>query len=221
MFLVDIDMKNKECFCGIVITLIVLLILNMNHDKIYDYFTSYSTMADYDKRAYKVAGGFSDNAAAANKLAKLHEFIINYLRYVKKKIIIHNNGTLTQKRFFMRVLKNYNPDNIFENNPKPGEETSFVANKGEEFGICLRKKGQFKNQIHEMSILKFVILHELTHLGCISYGHDSEFWTSFKMVLTEAVKSGLYTPIDYSEKTINYCGLEVTSNPYCDGINKC
>ena len=214
-------MSLKEELFSLIIVILVILLLNNGHKTIYDYFNTYSTMSNYDQRKYKVVGGFSDRQDAANHLAKLHEFIINYLRYVKKKFIIYNNGTEEQKKFFIRVLKNYNPDNLFENDPKPGDDTSFVANKGEEFGVCLRKKGKYKNKIHEMSILKFVILHELTHLGCISYGHGQEFWDFFKMVLTEAVESGLYTPIDYSKNPINYCGLEVFHNPYCDEVNKC
>jgi hypothetical protein len=216
-------MITNERLWFIVITLIVLLLISGANENIYEYFTTLqttSTMSNHDQRAYRVDGGFPDKIYAANRLSLLHEFIINYLRYVKKKFIINDNGH-NKKLFFTRVLQNYNPDNIFENNPKPGEETSFVANKGELFGICLRKKEENSGQIHDMSILKFVMLHELTHLGCISYGHDAEFWTSFKMVLTEAVNSGLYTPIDYYTNPINYCGLNVTSNPYCDGFNKC
>jgi len=212
---------DRERMCYAVVILIVLIVVNGVNNKIYDYFTTSTIISNYDQRAYKVVGGFTDRDVAADKLAKLHEFIVNYLRFVKKKFIINKEGSVEHELFFKRVLKNYNPDVIFENDPKPGEETSFVADKGKEFGICLRKKGSLNDQIHEMSILKFVMLHELTHLGCISYGHDAEFWESFKMVLTEAVASGLYTPVDYSHNPVNYCGLIVSSNPYCSGNNKC
>jgi hypothetical protein len=214
-------MMDKERMCYAVVILIVLIVVSGGNNKIYDYFTTSTTISNYDQRAYKVVGGFTDKDVAADKLAKLHEFIVNYLRFVKTKFIINNEGSVEHELFFKRVLKNYNPDVIFENDPKPGEETSFVADKGKEFGICLRKKGSLKDQMHEMSILKFVMLHELTHLGCISYGHDAEFWGSFKMVLAEAVASGLYTPVDYSHNPVNYCGLTVSSNPYCSGNNKC
>jgi hypothetical protein len=212
-------MNNRICYA--VIILIVLFVLGGSNNTINEYFATSITLSKYDQRSYKVVSRFDDRYDAANKLAKLHEFIINYLRFVKTKFIINNEGSVEQKMFFKRVLNNYNPDNVFENDPKPGEETSFVTNKGKEFGICLRKKGSMKDQMHKMSILKFVMLHELTHLGCISYGHDTEFWESFSMVLTEAVASGLYKPVDYSSNPVDYCGLNVSNNPYCSGNNKC
>ena len=215
-------MIKKEYVYSAIIIGVLLLFLNEFNNR-YESFKSDRVISNYDKRYYNVVHEFTDRNIAADKMAILHEFIINYLRYIKNKFIIQNAGTIDQSNFFNRILENYNPDAIFENDPLPGEVTSYVSNKGIEFGICLRKKEINPGQLHELSILKFVMLHELTHLGCLSYGHNLEFWTSFKMVLNEAVKSGLYKPIDSSKKenTINYCGLIVKHNPYCDGINKC
>lgn len=217
-------MLKTEYIYSIIIVVLILLIINMYNSYKYEYFTpGVMLRSNYDKRSYKVVNKYQDMQYAADNLAILHEFIINFLRYVKNKFIIKKIGTKRHETFFSRILKNYNPDTIFENDPKPGDETSFVANKGDEFGICLRKKGIDQNQLHELNILKFVMLHELTHLGCISYGHNDEFWSSFKMVLSEAVESKLYIPYDYAipKNTINYCGLIVKNNPYCDGINNC
>lgn len=212
---------NTEQIYAVIIIILVLLILNDTHNNVYEYFTSNFVVANFDKRPYKVVGGFSDKHVAANKLALLHDFIVKFLKFVKTKYNTDKSLDHSVVEFFKRVLTNYNLDNIFENEPLTGEETSFVTNKGQEFGVCLRKKGTNKDQMHEMNILKFVMLHELTHLGCVTYGHKDEFWTSFKMVLTLAVESGLYEPIDYKKTPINYCGLDVFDNPYCDGINKC
>jgi hypothetical protein len=215
-------MIKKEYIYSVIIVGLLLLFLNEFNNN-YEDFKSEPVISTYDKRYYNVVHEFDDRNIAANKLAILHEFIINYLRYVKNKFIIEKSGTIDQANFFNRILENYNPDSIFENDPLPGEETSYVSNKGNEFGICLREKELNSGKFHELSILKFVMLHELTHLGCLSYGHNIEFWTSFKMVLSEAVNSGLYKPRDYSKSKnkINYCGLIVKHNPYCDGINKC
>jgi hypothetical protein len=202
------------------ICIIILLLIFYYNAPIKEYFTTNSTISEFDNRPYKVVGGFSDKNIAADKLAKLNEFIIQFLKYIKINVINNSNQPLEKQQFFMRILNNYNIDNIFENEPEPGAVTSFVANKGLQFGICLRKKGEMENQFHEIDILKFVMLHELTHLGCISYGHDNEFWNCFKVVLSEAVKSGLYTPIDYSKNPENYCGISVSNNPHCNA-NKC
>ncbi len=178
-------------------------------------FMTTEKMSRVDQRTYRVAGSFQDSHAAADKLAELHKFIVDYLRYIKTKFIIERRGSPHQQQFVARILKNYNPDVVFENNPGPGEETSYVTNKGEKFGICLREKvGANQKKIHKQNILKFVMLHELSHLGAITYGHNEEFWSSFKFVLIQAVESGLYAPIDYSQSEVNYCGLEVQFNPY-------
>ena len=202
-----------------IIIIIIFLFYNYKH-KISEYFTSRFVVSEYDKRYYKVDVQFSDKNIAANKLAILNEFIIQYLKYIKKNIINSNTEPRNKKLFFKRILNNYNLDNIFENNPLPGGETSFVSDKGVEFGICLRQKINQSNEFHKINILKFVMLHELTHLGCVLYGHEHEFWEWFKVVLSEAVKSRLYIPIDYSKNPENYCGLNVTTNPYCVN-NKC
>jgi hypothetical protein len=202
-----------------IIIIIIFLFYNYKH-KISEYFTSSFVVSEYDKRYYKVDVQFSDKNIAANKLAILNEFIIQYLKYIKKNIINSNTEPRNKKLFFKRILNNYNLDNIFENNPLPGGETSFVSDKGLEFGICLRQKINQSNEFHKINILKFVMLHELTHLGCVLYGHEHEFWEWFKVVLSEAVKSRLYIPIDYSKNPENYCGLNVTTNPYCVN-NKC
>ena len=199
-------------------TIILILIFYYN-TTIKEYFTTNSTISNFDNRPYKVVGGFSDKNIAADKLAELNEFIIQFLKYIKINII-NSNQQLEKRQFFTRILNNYNNDNIFENEPEPGAVTSFVAGKGVQFGICLRGKGEMQNQFHKIDILKFVMLHELTHLGCISYGHYNEFWSCFKVVLNEAVKSGLYTPIDYSKNPENYCGISVHNNPHCNA-NKC
>ena len=191
---------------------ILLLLYIINPKKIYESMSNKSVESTLDKRSYKISSSFNDMSDAANKLSYLNQFIINFLRYAKKKYIIGVRKTHTQ--FYIRMLNNYNMDTIFENNPKYGEETSFVTNKGDEFGICLRDKGNNSDKFHNENILQFVMLHELTHLGCISYGHDKEFWSMFKVVLEDAAEFGIYTPINYAITPINYCGLLVTYNPY-------
>ena len=212
-------MASGEFFA--IFILLIILIIYDKHKTIYDYFSSNNIVADYDKKSYRVCGGFANNNKAADRLAKVHEFIIQYLKFVKKKFIINRIGPDHHIKFFQRMLSNYNPDNIFENCPSKGEDTSFVSNKGSQFGMCLRKQDPHRNKFHGMSILKFVILHELTHLGCSTYGHGAEFWQWFKVTLTQAVASKLYKPVDYSKYPDNYCGLNLNSNPYCDGNNNC
>lgn len=197
----------------LVILLIILIIFVNSHDV--EKMTTYKQA--YDGRIYKVSSAFSDTDSAANKMAELNQFIIDYMRELRRDFVIGKLGNRQEREFVRRMLKNYNIDNLFENNPKPGEETSFVTNKGSEFGVCLRRKIYDRNKIHnEDSLLQFVILHELTHLGCLGYGHGAEFWSWFRWVLIQADRYNLHKPVNYGCKknAVNYCGLDVQYNPF-------
>jgi hypothetical protein len=198
---------------SIIIIIIIFIYFFLEND-IREYFTSTFVISDIDKREYKVSSGYENSTKAANIMAEISAFINVFLKHMRNKYLIKRIGNIREYEFVNRMLKNYNPDNIFENNPLPGEDTSFVVNKGDKFGICLREKVINRGSIHDMNTLKFVILHELTHLGCVSYGHEYEFWSFFRFNLIQAVEAGIYTPINYRYTPINYCGLNIQNNPY-------
>lgn len=110
-----------------------------------------------------------------------------------------------------RLVKNFNPDRIVETLPT-STYTAYSENKGEKLAFCLRK---YKNQAEliDLNTIVFVALHELSHLMSASVGHNEEFWTNFEFILENAVAENLYTPIDYSKKPVEYCGLTITNNP--------
>jgi hypothetical protein len=196
----------------LVIIIIIIIVYELQTNTVYEYFTTENLVSSVDQRSYKIVGGYANKRDAANKMAELNEFIISLLKFIKQKYIINRSGNILEQEYVGRVLKNYNPDVIFENNPKQGEDTSFVVNKGSQFAICLRNK--INNRIHGNNILQFVMIHELSHLGTITFGHDYSFWSWFKFMLVQASLSGLYTPVNYSEKNTSYCGIDVTYNPY-------
>jgi hypothetical protein len=133
--------------------------------------------------------------------------------------------------FVRNLLYRYDPTVLRESEPI-GEDTSFVINKGDDFAMCLRdwphdqRTGEKTTDINEImkiakmhddSLLKFVFMHELTHVGCETYDHGDEFWTNFGWLLHFAEKHDLYTPINYRENPVMYCGMvNVTHNPYFD-----
>ena len=64
--------------------------------------------------------------------------------------------------------------------------------------------------------LMFVALHELSHIMTESTGHTTEFWKNFKFLLENAVEFDIYEPINYKENPEQYCGMQITDNPYYD-----
>lgn len=208
----------------IVLILMLMFYIICNSGNTSEYMTTSYKNASVDGRLYKVSSTFSDSNMAANKLASLNKFIIEYLRCLRREYIWNNSGNQQERAFVRRMIKNYDLDTLFENNPKKGEETSFVTNKGEQFGVCLRKKNENKDALHdENTLLQFVVLHELTHLGCVGYGHGAEFWSWFRWVLIQAKKYNLHSPVNYgcTGKNINYCGLDVHYNPYFGNKDTC
>lgn len=205
-------MKYGVC---IIIILLILVVLSRNKTHIHEYLTTTREISIIDKRSYKVVSAFSDTQNAADRMSELHAFIISVLSNLKKKYVINEGGTQYNRSFVRRILARYNPDVLFENDPKHGEETSYVVNKGSKFAICLRSKNIGSlGKFHDKNILQFVALHELSHLGAITYGHNDEFWAGFKFMINEAAMAGLHHPVDYSREPVVYCGLPVKRNPY-------
>lgn len=204
--------------CGyIAIIILLIMLISKGRYKLYEYMDIHKTRSALDNRNYSVSKSFKDTEKAAETLSKLHSFICKFLDYLKKNYLKNPNNPKDKKEFIKRILYKYNPDTLYENSPYNGGDTSFVINKGAKFGVCLREKiTKNPDKIHDFNTLQFVVLHEITHIGTKTYGHNDEFWSRFKFILSEAYKSGLYKPIDYQTNPSNYCGLMITSNPLFD-----
>jgi len=174
--------------------------------------------SDIDGVNYQINSSFKNNTheEAANKMAQINIFIINFIRYLRKKYIWNECDNEFKNSVVLNILDRYNPDVLKENNPKGINNTSYVLNKGEEIAFCIREKKSGENNFHDIDILQFVVLHELTHVGLNSYGHDKIFWETFHFLLYEAQDAGIYIPKDYSINGENYCGIDVNYNPYFD-----
>jgi hypothetical protein len=113
-----------------------------------------------------------------------------------------------------RLKLNFNPNKISETLPT-SELTAFSENKGEKMAFCLNKTKNTGTLI-DINTLTFVAIHELAHTMTKSIGHKQEFWKNFKFLLENAVKIGIYKPVDYKKENQSYCGMTITDNPYYD-----
>lgn len=113
-----------------------------------------------------------------------------------------------------RLVKNFNPKKIYETLPT-SVYTAYSENKGEKLAFCTTttKEG---NKLIDENTLMFVALHELSHIMTESTGHTTEFWKNFKFLLENAVEFNIYEPINYKENPEQYCGMQITDNPYYD-----
>ena len=112
------------------------------------------------------------------------------------------------------LKKNFNPNKITETLPT-SELTAYSENKGEKMAFCLNKTKNTGTLI-DINTLTFVAIHELAHAMTKSIGHKQEFWKNFKFLLENAVKIGIYKPVDYKKENQSYCGMTITDNPFYD-----
>lgn len=152
---------------------------------------------------YKVQE-YNDPDTAADMLAQINITIDN--------ISNHLSNNYPDDERVIRFNKRLKHTRLQETEHKP-DESSYTLNKGELISFCLRKKNKDKT-FHTLDTLMFVIIHELAHIMSVSEGHTKEFMDNFRFLLKESYKAGLYTPSNYKEKPITYCGVEVTHNPF-------
>jgi len=177
-------------------------------------------------RNWVVAAGYDNTTDAASLLDRVHSRTIALMRVLKVKYHIdepddaeadhsHTSIDPDKRKIVDSLLNDYNPDVLTEHIPL-GNETSFTKNKGEAMRLCLRDKNDPRKLIDEDTLM-FVVLHEISHIAAYdTWGHTKRFWEVFKFILREAVAAGMYTPTDYSQRKVVYCGLTLTHNPLFD-----
>jgi predicted metal-dependent hydrolase len=198
-------MKLHINMFGFIIILFVILIgLKMYYDS--DVFNLRCIISTIDGKKYCVRER-TNITKASNLLARTTE---------KLEYLVENLGQrYPDRENVIRMVKNFNPTTIKETLPT-SEHTAYSENKGEKLAFCLNKKNSNNENLIDPNTLTFVAFHELAHIMTESVGHTDEFWRNFKFILEHAVELKLYTPIDYKKNPKNYCGMDITDNPYYD-----
>jgi hypothetical protein len=158
--------------------------------------------SNIDGKQYQVRN-LPDKQQAADLMAKMNQKILQLIQILQRDY--------PEDEKTKQITKNYREGSITESLSN-SKYTSYAVNKGEKIVFCIRDKDEEKKIIDE-NLMTFVTMHELSHLGTKSIGHTPEFWDNFKFVLEVATKNGLYQPVDYSKKPVEYCGMKVTTTP--------
>ena len=132
-----------------------------------------------------------------------------------KDLVKHLQDNLPDNEISKRITENFNPKKLYETLPT-SEYTAYSQNKGEKIAFCLDTEKNNQGRLIDINTLTYVALHELSHVGTKSIGHNDEFWQNFKFLIIEAKKIGIYNPVDYKNKPARYCGTNITDNPYYD-----
>ena len=196
-------MKNIGAFGYIVIAFIFIIILKIYWES--DMFQLKCVISEVDGNKYCVRER-AKLMLAADMLATTTEKMKKLVAYVKKEYPTRENC--------QRLASKFNPTAVREILPT-SKFTAYSENKGQKLAFCVTttKEG---NKLIDQNTLTFVALHELAHIMTKSIGHKDEFWNNFKFLLENAKKIGIYTPVDYKQQNVNYCGMTISDNPLFD-----
>jgi predicted metal-dependent hydrolase len=185
---------------NITITILILSIIFMYLLYQYHYYSNIETIVSkIDNRNYDVQIK-DDSAAAADLIAQVREKLILLVNHMYK--------TSPSNPKVIRLKKNFNPD-VLKEGIDNQSYTSYTVNKVEEIILCLRTDGK----LVDINVLTFVCIHELSHIGNETVGHDIPFWDFFKELLIEAINIGVYIKYDYKKMPVKYCGMMITDSP--------
>jgi hypothetical protein len=165
-------------------------------------------VSELDGQNYTIrkTGNLENKQTAANYLASLNDRINKLVEYM------HINK-LPDVDIANRLHYRWSKCELKETN---SSETSaaYTLNKSSEIRICIRdKNGEFEN----LNTSMFVILHELSHVASVSYGHNEEFKNNFSYITHLASKLGLYKPEDFTNSPKSYCGTVINTTPCQNG----
>lgn len=210
----------------IIIISIILMFLLLSNNKMTEFFTMEQIKSNIDNRAYSVVKSYNDKDKAANLIASINEFTILLIKTLKERYVdnSYDSRTMTEDEYdkghelTLLLIKRYKSESLQENEPESVDKTSYTTNKGEIIGLCLREKKSGKNEFHDLSVLKFVLIHEISHIVTPELNHSVLFWTNFRFLLDFCDRYKLYTaPLyDNGANKINYCGLDISYTPILD-----
>ena len=194
---------DESILAYVLIVLIVGIILKIYLDS--DAFNLKCIISDVDNNTYCVR--------ERNKIQLVADLLAKVTTKLKL-LVKHMESEFPKRDNVKRLVENFNPKKIYETLPT-SKHTSYSENKGEKIAFCVNKK-ENGTQLIDENTLTFVAIHELAHIATKSIGHNDEFWNNFKFLLEEAKKINIYNPVDYKKKPQEYCGMDITDNPYYD-----
>ncbi len=213
-----------------ILTLVVIIAMLY-----YSGFFSYDrvTVAGFD---YHVLRSYDNEDEAAKRLAEVYSRVLKFLDYERVKyrvgltkeevdklgpgalsyVISPSGKKYSSTDIVDHIIYYFNPEKVYENDPNNiSGSTSYTIQKGREMYVCLRQKdGSFV----DMNTMMFVVIHEIAHIGAFwTFGHPRDFWSTFGLLLRDAIACGVYEYDDYRVVPRRYCSIMITSSPYNPG----
>jgi hypothetical protein len=171
--------------------------------------------SDIDNESYMVRD-VRDKKQAANILARLKRNIYAITDYMYNKLNNHKIAqTQRYKEFkpYILQLKQKIKGVVVKESSANTVYTSYTINKGEQIIFCIRSKSitsvLTSNDIHDINLIMYVALHEISHVACPGYDHTPLFKKIFRFICEEAIEMGIYKRIDFVAHPKEYCGMKI------------
>jgi hypothetical protein len=173
--------------------------------------------SDIDNEMYMVRRE-TDRQEASNMLATLKKNIYEITKYMMKKLenekTAKENRYIEFKPYILQLNEKIKNVEIRESSSN-SVYTSYTVNKGEQIIFCIRSKDIDKalnGKIHDINLLMYVTLHEISHVACPEYDHTPLFKKIFHFICEEAIELGIYKKIPFNEVSHEYCGMQINDS---------
>lgn len=157
-----------------------------------------------NKREYLVQN-LDKKEEASYMLSVIHERIFILRDHFK----INSDRYKAFKSYIEQFINRIGDVRLYEN-PPDGTYTSFTVNKGDEIALCLRSMKT--KDLHDINLVMYVVLHELSHVACPELDHTELFKKIFTFFLEVAIELKIYKKVDYSIDPHEYCGMTINEN---------
>lgn len=188
-------------FIIIIIAFIIAFITLIRTEK---YEVTYEE-SDIDNKEYLVRD-LPDKKQSANLLAKLKQNMLKLVDELYKK----KDSEYNKYKIYIEQLQERIKNVIINESSEDNAYTSYSVNKGEQIVFCLRSKQD--NQLHELNLLIYVSIHEMSHIGNPEYGHGELFKKIFSFFIKVAIDMGIYKKIDFPNNPTEYCGMTISES---------
>ena len=186
------------------ITIMVILIISILYFNI-QYRDMTYIKSDIDDDYYLVRD-LKDKQYACNMLSKIKSNILKITEYVRNNREKYPNMIPYIDQLCSRI-KNV----IIQESSVNSHYTSYSVNKGEQLVFCLRTSS-FNNNLHDLNLLMYVVIHEMAHVGCPEYGHTPLFKDIFAFLCHRSIEINVYKKVDFNAQRVEYCGMDITDS---------
>jgi len=164
--------------------------------------------SDIDDELYLVRY-VSDKQQASNTLARIKQYIIQLAdELYNNKHEKHNKEYIE----YIDLLHSKIRHIVIVESTEDSAHTSYSVNKGEQIVFCLRSRKD-KNNLHDINMMMYVVLHEISHVACPIYdNHGPLFRKIFAFITQSAIDYGIYKKIDFQNEPKEYCGLTISES---------